>query len=201
MSLVQRAGCALAVMLAACSSTPPTHFHSLVAPPVGSGVEARAIPAPAVRSEVLPVSVPVQVDVPQMVVRLSDGSMAVLEHERWIAPLGDEIRSAIALRVEQALAGAAAAGGAAADRPWRVQLDVQRFDSLLGRTASVQLQWSLQQAGAAAAVLRSQGHFEPPVPTGAAALATGHRVLFERLGDAIGRAIKAAAAGQAPACA
>jgi len=189
----------LAAVLAGCSSTPPTHFHSLVAPAVNKGNVASVVPASSVRFEVLPVTVPVQVDVPQFVVRLGDGSIAVLEHERWVAPLPDEIRSAVALRVDQTLAGASAASSAASPGVWRVSLDVQRFDAALGRAASVQLSWSLRPAGAAT-VLRCQASYEEPVGNGASALAAGYRTVFERLGDAIGQALKAAAAGATPSC-
>jgi hypothetical protein len=189
----------LAAALAGCGSTPPTHFHSLVAPAPSTGNAAAVVPAPSVRFEVLPVSVPVQADVPQFVVRLPDGSMTVLEHERWIAPLGDEIRSVVALRVGQALAAVPASNHAAAAGVWRIGIDVQRFESALGRAASVQLLWSLQPAGGAA-VLRCQARYEEPVGGGATALAAGHRALFERLGDVIGQAVKAAAAGGTPSC-
>jgi uncharacterized protein len=189
----------LAAVLTSCSSTPPTHFHSLVAPPVSSGNSVHVVPASGVRFELLPVTVPVQVDVPQFVVRLTDGSVTVLEHERWIGPLPDEIRSAVALRVDQALAGVPPANGAASNVVWRVSLDVQRFDSTLGRAAGVQLAWSLQPAGGAA-VLRCQASYEEPVSAGVNALAAGHRAVFERLGDVIGSAVKAAAAGAAPSC-
>ena len=55
--------------LAGCSSTPPTHFYTLVAPPARAGNAVRAMPAARVRIDVQRVSVPVQVDLPQMVVR------------------------------------------------------------------------------------------------------------------------------------
>jgi uncharacterized protein len=190
---------ALAATMAGCSSTPPTHFHSLVAPPVSTGNAAVVVPASSVRFEVLPVTVPVQVDVPQFVVRLADGSITVLEHERWVAPLPDEIRSAVALRAEQTLAAASAANSATSPGVWRVSLDVQRFDAALGRAASVQLSWSLRPAGDAT-VLRCQASYEEPVGNGANALAAGYRTVFERLGDVIGQALKAAAAGATPSC-
>lgn len=189
-----------AALLAACGSTPPTRYHSLLAPPPqpGPGVVARAVPAPPLRFEVLPVRVPVQVDVPQLVVRLPDDALAVLEYERWVAPLADEIRALLTLRIERGLADAPAPV-AAADRRWRVRVDVQRFDALLGRAAAVQLRWVLQQAGGEP-VLRCQASYEQPVSAGAAALVAGERALFDRLGDAIARAIVAAAGGGTPVC-
>ena len=184
--------------LVGCSSTPPTHFHTLVAPPARGGNAARAVPAPRVRIEVLPVSVPVQVDLPQMVVRLADDSVMVLEHERWIAPLGDEIRQAIALRVGQVVAEVTPAS-AAGEGPWRIDVEVQRFDAMLHRAAGAQLQWSLQ-GPAGGATLRCQASYEQPVGVGVEVLTAGYRALFERLGDAIGAAVRAAATGGTPGC-
>jgi uncharacterized lipoprotein YmbA len=147
---------------------------------------------------VLPVTLPAQVDVPQIVVRLADDSMRALEHERWIAPLADEIRAAIALRIDAALATAPAP--AVATAPVRVAIEVQRFDSTLGDAAGLQTLWSLQQAGSGTA-LRCLVNDRQPVADGPAALVAAHRALLERLGDAIGRALRAAAAGGVPACA
>jgi len=191
--------CALAAAVAGCSSTPPTHFHSLVAPAVTPGNVAVAVPASSVRFEVLPVTVPAQVDVPQFVVRVADGSITVLEYERWVAPLPEEIRSAVALRVEQTLADAPIANSTASPGVWRVTLDVQRFEATLGRAASVQLSWSLRPSGAAP-LLRCQASYEEAVGNGASALAAGYRTVFERLGDVIGQALRAAAGGATPSC-
>jgi len=189
----------LLVAIVGCSTTPPTHYHSLLAPPVSSGAAAKVVPAPSVQFEVLQVTVPVQVDVPQIVVRLPDDSMSVLEHERWIAPLGDEIRELVTLRIEQTLLQGPPVA-AAADRSWRVRLDVQRFDSMLGRAASVQVLWSLHAAGGGTVALRCQASYEQPVGAGVGALTAVHRALFEQLGDVIGRALVAAASGGTPSC-
>lgn len=188
----------LLIAIVGCSTTPPTHYHSLLAPPLSSGTAAKVVAAPSVQFEVLQVTVPVQVDVRQIVVRQADNSMSVLEHERWIAPLGDEIRELVTLRVEQTLLQGPP--GPVADRSWRVRLDVQRFDSMLGRAASVQAVWSLHAAGGGAVALRCQVTYEQPVGAGVVALTAGHRALFEQLGDAIGQALKVAAGGGTPSC-
>jgi uncharacterized protein len=180
-----------------CASTStPARFHTLVPPP-GDGTAARARAAPAVRVEVMPVTLPVQVDVAQIVVRLPDDSMRALEHERWIAPLADEIRSVLALRIDAALAASPILPRATA--PWRVTLDVQRFDSILGGSAGLQAIWSLQGPGNGA-LLRCQVNDREAVALGPVALVAGHRAMLERLGDTIARALRAITAGAAPAC-
>lgn len=188
----------LIVLLTGCSTaSPPTRYHSLVAALPASGAGAKALPAPRLHVQVLPVLVPVQVDVPQLVVRNADDSLSVLEYERWIAPLGDEIRDAVTLRIDQMLAQAGP--GAVSDRTWRVRIDVQRFDSMLARAASMQVQWSLRATGGGLS-LRCQASYEQPVGPGVGALAAGHRALVERLGDVIGQALKTAGGGSEPSC-
>jgi uncharacterized lipoprotein YmbA len=187
----------LAAGLCGCASTgTPARFHTLL-PAAGDGAAASTRAAPPVRVEVLPVTLPVQVDVAQLVVRLPDDSMRALEHERWIAPLADEIRAALALRIDAALPDLAAAS---VDAPWRVTLEVQRFDSTLGGAASLQALWSLQQSGHATA-LRCQVNDREAVAAGPAALVAAHRTMLQRLGDAIARALRTATAGGNPACA
>ena len=186
--------------LAGCSTTsPPMRYHSLVAALPPSGVGATALPAPTLRVQVLPVVMPAQVDLPQLVVRNADDSLSVLEYERWIAPLGEEIREAVTLRIDRLLAQIGPGAPPASDRTWRVRIDVQRFDSMLGRAAGMQVQWSLRAAGGGLS-LRCQASYEQPVGPGVGALAGGHRALVEQLGDVIGQAIKTAAAGGEPSC-
>lgn len=188
----------LVILLAGCSTaSPPTRYHSLVAALPADGPGTKALPAPSLRVQVLPVLVPAQVDVPQLVVRNADDSLAVLEYERWIAPLGDEIRDAVALRIDQVLSQASPAG--VGERTWRVRIDVQRFDSMPARAARMQVQWSLRATGGGLS-LRCQASYEQPVGPGVGALAAGHRALVERLGDVIGRALETAAVGGTPSC-
>ena len=188
--------CALAVLFGCAATSAPARFHTLV-PSIDAAAAASTRAAPGVRVELLPVTLPVQVDVAQIVVRLPDDSMRALEHERWIAPLADEIRAALALRIDAALTDLPA--NTAASAPWRVALEVQRFDSTLGDAASLQASWSLQQNGSSTA-LRCQLNDREPVASGPAALVAGHRALLQRLGDAIGRAVRAAATGGTPTC-
>jgi uncharacterized lipoprotein YmbA len=183
--------------LCGCASTSePARFHTLL-PAAGDRAATSTRAAPPVRVEVLPVTLPVQVDVAQIVVRLPDDSMRALEHERWIAPLADEIRAALALRIDAALSDLAATS---VDAPWRVTLDVQRFDSTLGGAAGLQALWSLQPSGNGTA-LRCQVNDREAVAAGPAALVSGHRAMLQRLGDAIARALRTAATGGKPACA
>lgn len=129
--------------LAACSSA-PTHYYTLVPP---AAANPGSVAAPPFQFEMLGVRMPVQVDQPQMVVRQSTGALAILETERWGAPLADEFHDALAGQLELKLGTRDLAGlPKAADKPVvSLQTDVRRFDSLPGQYALIDVVWSLSQ--------------------------------------------------------
>lgn len=187
----------LTVWLAACSSVPPPRFHTLL--PASSTVAPGVVPVSPVAWEVLPVAIPAQVDQPQWVVRTADGSLAVLEQERWIAPLGEELRAAVADRLTRTL------GASAAPEPsgkvWRVRIDVQRIDTIPSREVRLEANWILRSSVDATAALRCHGDFVQAIPDGGyPALAKGHQLAVARLADVIARALGALSAGQAASC-
>lgn len=180
----------MAMVMAGCGSAAPPRFHSLLAEPL-------RLAAPRLSWRLAPVIVPAQVDQPQIVVRRADGSIAVLERERWHAPLQDELRDAL---IEQLGARLGPAGQpVAAGRPeWRITLDVQRFDSTPGR-ASLVAQWQLQSAASRA----GQGcsvQYTQAVAEGVPALAAGHQRNLVQLAAALASVLLELDAGQTPAC-
>jgi uncharacterized protein len=196
------AGIALAAAMAAsgCGSAPVTRFHTLLGPPMG---QAAASEASRLAWELLPVAVPVQVDQPQLVVRADDGTLALRENERWIAPLADEYRAALVDRLTQALGTPPSIAEAPrGSRLWRVRVDVQRFDSVPGRYALEELSWSLRPAEAAGgdALLACHGRVEVPVAADYPALTAGHRQAVERFAGAIAASLRALDAGQPANC-
>jgi uncharacterized lipoprotein YmbA len=130
--------------LAACSSA-PTHFYTLVPP----AAEASTISAAPFLIEVQPVGIPPQVDQPQLVLRHGDGGVTLLDSERWIAPLGDEVRGALSANLTRALNTQDVYGlPRAGSKPVvRVKMDVRRLDAELGGDAVVESVWTLRLAG------------------------------------------------------
>lgn len=190
-------GVAVIALLAGCGSVPPPRYHTLMPAPA-STVRPPA-PAGSLAWEVLPVAIPAGVDQPQWVVRTVDGSLAVLEQERWIAPLGEEIRAAVADRLTQEVG--APALSAESRKRWRIRIDVQRFDSAPGREARLEATWTLSSDADAAAALRCRGAFvQALAASGYLALATGHQKAVAALADAIGSELKALSAGQTATC-
>ena len=122
---------AACVLLTACRSD-PIQFHTLMPAPLSGAARAAS-------GEILieGLSVPPQVDRPQIVIRQGNSGLAILETEWWAASLMDELRSAL----EDQLAN---------NNPQRkvsVRLDVQRFDSIPGQYGLIDVKWRLRHAG------------------------------------------------------
>ncbi|MGE5946483.1 MAG: membrane integrity-associated transporter subunit PqiC [Betaproteobacteria bacterium] len=191
---------AAGLLLAACASA-PTHYYTLVAP----AGEAAASPSPSSPSppfELLPVGVPAQVDQPQLVVREGGQGVALLGSERWIAPLGDEVRSALSADLARELRSADVSGLPGNDRPLlRIKLDLRRFDSAPGSYALVEAAWSVRLLhGAQPAMLACTSRVSEAVGPGYPALVQGHQRAIGQLAVQIADAARALGGGRAAAC-
>jgi uncharacterized lipoprotein YmbA len=169
----------------------PTEIAARAAAPAASGI---AVVLEAIR-------MPAQVDQPQWLVQLGDGSVALLEQERWASPLRDEFRQAL---LEELIDGQgivdARTQPVPADAPSRIAIDVRRFDSLPGREARIQGSWTITGGGARAAASRCEFLIREPAGGPLAALADAHRRGVARLGAALGQALARGRRGEAPAC-
>ena len=195
---LRRVGLLVVVLaLAACGTPPPTHFYSLMPTDLVARSGTPAASGVVVRLE--PIRVPVQVDQPQWLVQLDDGTMAVLEQERWASPLRDEFQQAL---LEELIVGQGAidvrthpgAGPVAT-----VAVDVRRFDSLPGREARIEGSWTIT-GGDARSGSRCEWLIREPAPGSFTALAAAHRRAVSRLGAAIGQALGRMRRGEAAAC-
>lgn len=192
---------AAGLLLAACASA-PLHYYTLVAPADESAGGLVAPAAPSLPFELLPVGVPAQVDQPQLVVREGGQGVALLGGERWIAPLGDEVRSALSADLARELHSADVSGLPGNDKPLlRIKLDVRRFDSAPGSYALIEAAWSVRLLhGARPATLACTSRVNEAVGPGYPALVQGHQRAIARLAAQIATAARALGEGQAPAC-
>ncbi|ALU61090.1 MULTISPECIES: PqiC family protein [Pseudomonas syringae group] len=142
---------AAAVGLGACTST-QTHYYTLIAP-MSATSTAASKPMPF-QFEMLPVIMPVQVDQPPLVVRQGNGSLAILDTERWGSPLGDEFHDALTPQLERRFGSRDMAGlPKNNDQPTlSIRTDVRRFESMPGNYALIDVVWTLglREAGATA---------------------------------------------------
>lgn len=181
--------CALGVT--ACAST-PTHYYTLIAP---------ATPAPASVSqapfqfEMQSVLMPVQVDQPPLVIRQGNGSLAILENERWGAPLGDEFHDALTGQLERRFGSRDLAGlPKQSDQPaLSVRADVRRFESVLDQYALIDVVWNLSLRGGGAGpgskrqTLTCSSVIRQPAGIGMENLVVAHQKAVSTLADTIAR--------------
>lgn len=189
--------CALA--LTACAGAPVVRFHTLL-PETPPQPIAAPLPGHARLLFVLErIGVPASVEQPQWMVRLPDHSLALLEQERWASPVADELHRALAERLQLRYGTQQAQTTAQRRDAVRIAIDVSRFESIPGRAARVDANWTLTPPGGAAA-LGCTLLVREPVEAGIAALAAGQRRAVEHLGDAIGAQLLELQRGAAPTC-
>lgn len=151
-------------LLSACSSS-PVRYHTLLTPASPAATlsfMANTTHAAPFFIDVLPVGVPAQLDTSQIVIRQGDSGAVVLDNERWLSPLSEEIRTALSADLTQRLNTQDVSGLVrSADTPVvRIHLQVRRFDSWPGQSVAFDADWSLsavgEEDGRARLICRSQ---------------------------------------------
>jgi uncharacterized lipoprotein YmbA len=133
-------------MLAGCASPLKERFYVLGASPM----PAAAPGGLSYRVEVGPVTVPAAVDRPQIVLRVDANRVALQEQSRWAEPLKESIPRVVAGNLAVLLGDAQVATDAqdaAAAADCRVRIDIQRFDSVLGEAATLEVLWRVSLTG------------------------------------------------------
>ena len=132
--------------LTGCGSSRDT-YYTLSA----GGAMNGAAPAPGESTysiAVGPITLPEVVDRPQFVLRAGPNEVSVVELHRWAGPLKSEIPRIIAdnlaadLNVKRVAAYPQSAGDNA---DYRVLVDIQRFDSTMGESATIDALWTVKR--------------------------------------------------------
>lgn len=170
---------AACLLLGACRSD-PISFHTLTPVQPGAGRSGAEIAIEGI-------TVPPQVDRAQIVIRQGNSGVAILETDWWAATLADELRGALN---EQLSAGAR-------QQPVSVRIDVQRFDSIPGQYALIDVKWRLRQrAEANPSTLTCRTLIQTPSGTSIEDLVGAQQSNVKRLAAAINQA----AASEAFSC-
>ena len=195
--------------LAGCTTLDrPVRLYSLMAP-VDAALDAAgpraSKPMRAMPIVLSPIRLPAQVDQPQILVRLDDGSLLALEQQRWASPLRAEIREAMLERLTVRY-------GAVETRtntdlktpPTDLQVVFRRFDSKPGLEALIEGSWTVTRSSDvvgenARRTLTCDWTITEPAPGGVPSLAKAHRRALNRLTDQIGRALADPSLGSCPA--
>ena len=187
------AACALAALACSGCASAPVHYYSLTPAAVPSSKSTVSV---CCMVEMKTVRIPVEVDRPELVARRSDQELDLLANDLWLAPLRDEIKSALRDRIGRGLSDAprldAAPLGAAPLNPApptrvSVLVDVRRFESVPARHALIQAQWRLELANppktAVPAVCDATVSID--VGDGVSALVLGHQQAIAAIADRI----------------
>jgi len=131
-------------LITGCASSPPSRFYTL------SQTTIPAVTSPATYSvSVGPVSVPAVVDRLQIVVRTDPNQVLIDEFNRWASPLKDDIARVVAGNLVSVLGTTQITlfpKSTAAGVSYRVIIDILRFDSELGKAATLDALWSVSSA-------------------------------------------------------
>lgn len=198
-------------MLAACSTSPDARYYTLQPSPAtlsAASGEAAPVAGPARQAgtppgfvlEVLPVSLPMRADQPQIMLGTAHDTLTPLYSERWASPLGEEIQSALSQAMTRRLGTTDVyALGAPGGLPvWRVQVDVQRFAMAEGEPVLLDATWRLREIHSAATLLcRSEARVAPAEQT-IAGLVQAQQIAVARLALQMADAIERSGNPPAP---
>lgn len=178
-----------ASVLAGCSSPPKTNFYTLNP---AMSAPARADAKLPYSVAIGPVGIPESLDRPQMVVRAGANQVTIAEFERWAGPLKSEIALALAEHLKPLLGGASVfTYPQGLNAEVTVSIDVQRFESVLGEAATVEVAWQLRPVKGAPRSGRSVAH-EAATGAGYDALVAAHTRALASVSRDIAAAIRAA---------
>jgi uncharacterized lipoprotein YmbA len=131
---------AAAILAWGCGSTPPSRFYTLSAAPSASPATVTSDLSLAVG----PVSVPLAVDRPQMVVTLTSNQVRLDELNRWASPLANDIARVVAENLVSMLGTPnVTLSPKTPNVDYRAAIEVQRFESAPGEAATLDAVWTV----------------------------------------------------------
>jgi uncharacterized lipoprotein YmbA len=145
-----------------------------------------------------PVTVPASVDRPQFVVQVAPNRVEIDEFNRWAAPLPEGISRTITgdLAVLLDTPDVATAPFANFDPAYRVTINVQRFDSVPGRSVLIDAVWAVRVVASGATKSGRTLANEPVEGASYDAIAAAHSRALGRVSTDIAAAIRNADAAQ-----
>jgi uncharacterized protein len=134
--------CAVVGLVAGCASTPPSRFYTL------SAASGPAAASSNLSIAVGPVSVPVVVDRPQIVVNEGPNQVRLEEFNRWASPLQNNISRVVADNLVLMLGTPRVTLSTqmlSADADYRAVIEVQSFESVPGDAAILNAVWTVSR--------------------------------------------------------
>ena len=181
---------AAVVALAAGCTSAPSKFYTLNA-------TARSDGSSAANYSIIvgPVSVPAEVDRPQFTVQVAPNQVAVDEFNRWAAPLNDNIARVVAedLAVMLGTPRVSTLPLATFSPDFRVSIEIQRFESVPGKSATVEAVWVVRNSSDKVSLSGHTLATEPVSGDGFDALAAAHSRALAKVSTDIAAAIRSEA--------
>ena len=138
-------------LLPACSSkTPPVRYYTLNTLPVMQQENPGAVLGDDIAVGIGPVEFPKSLDRPQIVTRKSQNRIEVSEFHRWASSLPGDFSRVLAKNISILLPASRVAVYPWGDQfspTYRVILDVEQFDGLLGEHVLLNVTWSVVDQG------------------------------------------------------
>ena len=179
--------CALILFVTGCASTPVRYYTlSAATEPAASSSDLSVV--------VGPVSVPDEVDRPQLVVSTGPNQIRVDEFNLWASPLQSNISRVVAQNLA-ALLGTPHVTlfpqTVSADADYRVAIEVQRFDSAPGQAAMLDAVWTVRRMKGGRTETGRTTMREAVQENSYEALAAAHSRAVARLSQDIANAVQA----------
>ncbi len=184
----------LAAAFAAGCKSPSSQFYTLTATAKNDGTSTAAYAV-----AVGPVSIPAEVDRPQFTVQVAPNRVAIDEFNRWAEPLKDNIARAVAGDLA-ALLGTprvVAVPLASLHPAYSVSLDIQRFESVPGKSVQIDAVWVIRKTADNTSLSGRTMAQEPVADGGFDSLAAAHSRALAKVSADIAAAIRADA-GEKP---
>jgi uncharacterized lipoprotein YmbA len=185
----------LCACVAACASPPKDYYYTLA--PMAPEGKALATPLSAAGITVVSSGLLETIDRPQLVMRASETQVQILEQQRWAEPLKYGIPRVVAANLARELGSMRVTAQTQAplgNTAYRVALDVQRFDSLPGEAAVVEVSWTIRRVDADATVSGRSAVTERVAGGGYDALVAAHSRALATVSHEIAQALTALAA-------
>jgi len=179
--------CLLAALVAACASSPAPKFYTL------SRTPAPGAPPSTLSVLVGPVSVPAAVDLPQIVVSVSPNQVTLDEFNRWASPLASNISRVVAENLVDLLGTPRVSQfqqSLNVDADFRVAIEVQSFESVLGDTAIFSAVWAVRRTRDGRTETGRTAVREPPSDKSYDALAAAHSRALSKMSQDIAAAVR-----------
>ena len=187
MTALRRAALLCSFALGGCVSQ-PDHFYALNTVPDG----ARVAGAPTIQVR-LQVTIPSLMDRNEMVLYTSRNGIVILDHERWAAPLADQVFQTLARDIEgrrsDVFVGDRGFDRAAAP-PVTLKVDIVRMSAERGGRANIEAHWRIVDSSAGVDEVGS-GAFEAAITgDGYAAVAQAYSQTLSDLAERLAKEVR-----------